>query len=566
MRKHKILALLLTLIMAVSLVLSGCNESETTPQTGDGANTPDAEQYLNVALIADVRTLDSSKATDLYSATVQLETQEGLIRVKNDGKKDIIEKAGAKDWTISSDGLTWTFTLRDYNWSDGKPVTAKDFEYAWKRLLAPETKAGYAYLIAPIIKGAEAYNAGEGKVEDVKITAKDDKTLVVELVHPVPYFDKLLGMQGLLPLRQDIVEAAGETYGQDPSKLVYCGPFTVSEWTKGTKVVLKKNPSYWDAANVKLETVNLPVIKDQNARMKAFETKEIDAVAAKGEFKEKYKGMADQKQLVWTSGYEPSTNYVFFNCKDKDKVFTNRNIRMAFSLAIDRETFVNNVVKFGVPAYGWAPYQLMIGDDQFRDKVPEPLKEVKDDPKELLLKGMQELGLGNDPSKLTVTFLSSGTDADSKSQAEALQDMWQKKLGVTVKLDAVTDFPQFLDRIDNEQFQISAMAWAGDYNDPMTFFDMWTIANAAPGGNNSAKWESQEYDDLIEKLMYEQDNAKRLEMFKQAEKMVVVDAAAIAPYSFRDKDIFKYPYVKDLTVPLFGPLWDFKTAYTQGRE
>ena len=566
MKKHKLLALFLALVMVVSLVLSGCNKNQTTPQGDTGSGKPDADQHLSLPLVADVRTLDSSKATDLYSATVQLETQEGLIRVRNDGKKDTIEKAGAKDWKVSDDGLTWTFTLRDYKWSDGKPVTAGDYEYAWKRLLNPETKSGYAYLIAPVIKGAEDYNAGKGKVEDVKITAKDDKTLVVELVHPTAYFDKLLGMQGLLPLRKDIVEAAGETYGQDPSKLVYCGPYTVSEWTKGSKVVLKKNPSYWDADNVKLATVELPVVIDLNARMKAFDTKQIDAVGAKGEFKEQYKKLADEKKLVWTSGFEPSTNYVFFNCKDKNGIFTNRNIRMAFSLAIDRETYVKNVVKFGVPAYGWAPYELMIGNDQFRDKVKEPLKEVKDDPKELLLKGMQEAGLGNDPSKITVTYLNSSTDADARSQAEALQNMWQEKLGVKVKIEATTDFPQFLDRIDQEQFQVSAMAWIGDYNDPMTFFDMWTIPNAAPGGNNSAKWESKEYDALIDKLMQEQDESKRLEMFAQAEKMLVVDAAAIAPYSFRDKDTFRYPYVKDLGTPLFGPIWDFKTAYTQGRE
>jgi oligopeptide transport system substrate-binding protein len=208
---------------------------------------------------------------------------------------------------------------------------------------------------------------------------------------------------------------------------------------------------------------------------------------------------------------------------------------------------------------------LLNGETEFRKAVPEPLKQVKDDPKTLLLKGMQELGLGSDPGKLTVTYLNSGTTARDKTIGEYLQNTWQTKLGVVVKLDAVVDFGQFLDRVDQEQFQMGGMAWSGDYNDPMTFFDMWTSANAAPGGNNASKWENKEYDALVEEAQNTTDMTKRMQLFTKMEKMIVVDDAIIAPTQFRDKDTFIRPYVKNLNLPLFGPIWDFKTAYTAGR-
>lgn len=574
MRKHRLLALLLMLVMVASIAFTGCGGS-TTPAPDNSQKpatvTADAEQHMNVAFIADVRSLDSAKVTDLYSATALLETMEGLIRVTNDGEKDVSQKAGAESWTVSPDGTVWTFKLRDQKWSDGKAVTANDYEYAWKRAINPLTKSGYAYLVNTIIKGAPAL-AGlktqaevDVKMKDVGIKAVDAKTFEVTLIGPCPYFDKLLGMQTLLPQRQDIVEAGGETYGQDATKLVYNGPFVISEWVKGSKLTLKKNANYWDAANVKLDTVGIPIIKDEAARMKSFETNETDAVAAAGDYKKKYVAATTAGTYTHFAGFEPSSNYIFFNAKDKDKIFTNRDIRLAFSLALNREEYAESVIKFGVAAYGWAPFKLLNGDTEFRKSVPEPLKDVKDDPKTLLLKGMQALGLGSDPSKLTVQFLSSGTTARDKTIAEYLQNTWQTKLGVKVTLDAVVDFPQFLDRVDTEQFQISSMAWSGDYNDPMTFFDMWTSANAAPGGNNASKWESKAYDDLVANAMKEQDANKRLELYKQMEKMIVVDEAIIAPTQFRDKDVFRYPFVKNLQVPLFGPLWDFKTAYTAGR-
>lgn len=561
MKSKKMFAAVVAFVLALSVGLTGCGKSQ---QGGNNSNDKiDKDQYLNLILPADVKTLDSSKATDSYSGQIIGEVMEGMTRITNDGQKDKVELAGAEKIDKSEDGLTWTFHLRDYSWSDGKKVTAEDFKYAWLRLLDPNTASDYAYFIFDI-KNAAEYNAGKAKAEDVGIKVIDEKTLQVTLNNPVPYFDQIVAFKNLVPLRKDIVEAAGETYGQDPAKLVYNGPFVVEQWVKGSKVVLKKNEKYWDAKSVKLQTVNFQVVKEEASRMKMFETKQLDAVGARGEYLTKYKEQAQKGQIAYMTGYTPSSTYVFFNVNDKSKVFSSPKVRLAFSLALDREDYVKNVMKRGYAAYGWVPYALLNGDKEYRKEVPEPLKAAMEqykDPKALFQEGLKDLGL--DPNKqYEFLYLSSGTDALTRTLDEWYQKQWETKLGVKIKIESTSDFPQFLDRVDRGEYQISAMGWSGDYNDPMTFFDMFTTGN----GNNPGKWSNKDYDALVDKVRKETDFNKRLELFKQMEEILVVKDAGIAPMVYRDKHLFLQNYVKGLQAPLFGMDYEIKYAYTSGRQ
>ncbi|TDT61066.1 peptide ABC transporter substrate-binding protein [Fonticella tunisiensis] len=561
MKSKKMFAAVVAFVLALSVGLTGCGKSQ---QAGNNSNDKiDKDQYLNLILPADVKTLDSSKATDSYSGQIIGEVMEGMTRITNDGQKDKVELAGAEKIDKSEDGLTWTFHLRDYSWSDGKKVTAEDFKYAWLRLLDPNTASDYAYFIFDI-KNAAEYNAGNAKAEDVGIKVIDEKTLQVTLNNPVPYFDQIVAFKNLVPLRKDIVEAAGETYGQDPAKLVYNGPFVVEQWVKGSKVVLKKNEKYWDAKSVKLQTVNFQVVKEEASRMKMFETKQLDAVGARGEYLTKYKEQAQKGQIAYMTGYAPSSTYVFFNVNDKSKVFSSPKVRLAFSLALDREDYVKNVMKRYYAAYGWAPYALLNGDKEYRKEVPEPLKAAMEqykDPKALFQEGLKDLGL--DPNKqYEFLYLSSGTDTLTRTLDEWYQKQWETKLGVKIKIESTSDFPQFVDRVDRGEYQISAMGWAGDYNDPMTFFDMFTTGN----GNNPGKWSNKDYDALVDKVRKEADFNKRLELFKQMEEILVVKDAGIAPVAYRDKHLFLQNYVKGFQAPLFGMDYEIKYAYTSGRQ
>lgn len=528
---------MLALVLALTVGLAGCTK---------GGSKIDGEQFLNIPFPADVRTLDSSKATDSYSGEILGETMEGLTRIIVENGLDKVINTGAKDIKISDDGKVYTFTLNDLKWTDDKPVTAEEYVYSWTRLLDPATASDYAYLVY-CIKGAEEFNSGKGSAADLGIKAKDAKTLEVTLNYPVPYFTQLTAFKNLVPLRKDKVEAAGEKYGQDPAQLVYNGPFVIKSWSKGTEIVLEKNEKYYNAKAVKLKTVNFKIIKEEQTQMQAFQAKQIDITGAKGEYRAKFAKEAEANGYTINKGNDPVAAYVFFNTNDKDKLFTNAKVRLAFSIALDREDYIKNVFKRNYPAYGWAPHGLLNGKDEFRQKVEEPLKKAiadNKDPKALFQAGLKELNL--DPNATyTINYLNSSTDTFSKTIAEWYANQWKTKLGVETKIDAVPDFPQFLDRTDRGEFQVASMAWGADYNDPMTFFDMWTTGN----GNNPGKWSNKEYDDLVKKVALETDFAKRLEMFKKMEQILVVDDAGIAPTYYRDMYSFIHGYAKNIMQP-----------------
>ena len=220
MGKKKLLATILSTTLLLTTILSGCGQSSTGAKGATASSS--APQVINVAIPEDIATLDTSKIADSSSNTIAQETQEGLVRLD----KNKIVAAGAEKWETSTDGLTWTFHLRDYSWSDGKKVTAADYEYAVKRAFDPATACPNAGIFYSI-KGGEAYNTGKGKVEDVGVKAVDEKTLQFTLKTPTPYFIQLMNFVSLLPIRQDIVEKGGESYGTDAKAVIYTGPFMV---------------------------------------------------------------------------------------------------------------------------------------------------------------------------------------------------------------------------------------------------------------------------------------------------------------------------------------------------
>lgn len=565
MKSKKILATLLAAMLATG-VLAGCGSKPTDPTSAGtkpaGSESKlDKDQYLNLAETDDAKTLDSVLGTDAISFSILNNIMEGLAREENVNGVPTIKPAGAEKWDVSADGLVWTFHLRDHNWTDGKKVTAADYEYAWKRLLDPKTAAEYASFLF-LVKNGEEFNAGKAKAEDVGIKAVDEKTFQVTLKAPVAYFDKFLAFKVLLPQRKDIVEAQGDSYGQDHTKMVYNGPFVLSQWQKGAKFEFTKNEKYWDAATVKLQKVNMPIVKETDPRMQMFEAKQLDESGAIGDYLAKFKGKVDKGELNYQKGTDPTVFYVLYNTVDKNKVFTNAKVRKAFSLVIDRQGFLDSVYKRNIPAYGVVPFLTNIGDKEYRKVVEEPLKaELGKDAVALLKEGLTELGMDPDPAKLEVTYLSGGTTALDKTIAEFYQDQWQKKLGVKVKVDAAADFKSFLKRMHDGDFQFCQTGWGADYNDPQTFMGIF-LSN---DGNNNGKYNNPEYDKLVNAANAEPDNTKRLELYKQAEKLLIADDAAVAPTFYRDRNAFFQTYVKNLQLPLFGADFEFKWAYTEGR-
>ncbi|ADL69564.1 extracellular solute-binding protein family 5 [Thermoanaerobacterium thermosaccharolyticum DSM 571] len=544
MKGHKKIVIIgLVLLMALSAVLAGCGGSASNSASNSGND----KQVLNLNLIQEPPTLDPQKATDVVSIDILTEVLDGLTRYDKDGK--IKPGSGlAKSWDISKDGLTYTFHLRDAKWSDGNPITAQDFEYAWKRALDPNTASQYAYQLF-YIKGAEEYNSGKGSADQVAVKALDDKTLQVTLKAPTPQFLGLTSFVTYLPLEKSIYEKYGDKVGTDPDKLVYSGPFVISQWNHEQSITLKKNKDYWDSSSVKLQTVNFSMIKDNNTLVQNYDNNTLDSIFVPGDYIDKYKNSSEYSDKALATNW-----YVQFNTKSP--VFKNADIRKAFTLAIDRKTFVEQVTKDGsIPAEAVVPPGVPGYNGDFRKEAGETYFKDNDvaQAKELLKKGMSELGISKLP---TITLLGDDTD-NAKKYDQALQQMWKQNLGVNVQIQNVA-FKVRLDMMDKGNYDMVFAGWAADYNDPLTFLDMWETNN----GNNSAFYSNPEYDKLIDEAKVNGDLKSRNDQLIQAEKILMNDMP-IGPVYFQARPFVVKPYVKDLYFPTFGSDWEFKWAYIQ---
>ena len=560
MKSKKMLASLLALSMLTSVALVGCGKGEGK---GSGAanGEADSDQYLNVLLQAEPKTIDQSKASDSVSSEVLTNCQEALTRdVQDENGQDKIEPGMAESWKASEDKTVWTFNLRDAKWSDGQAITAKDFIYGITRTLDQNTASPYAFLLYPI-KNAKEFNSGEVKVEELGVKAIDDKTLEFTLKAPCPYFLDLTYFKVMQPQRQDIVEQHGDGYGSEANTMVYSGPFVISEWVHNNKVEFTKNPEYWDAKNVKLEKATMKIIKDESARMNEMYNGSLDvAPVSKPEWIEK---LDSTGQFEVKKGYSGATNYTYFN--QTDKLFSNAKVRKAFIIAQDRENNAKTIMRgLAEPALSFVPPQVQIGGEEYRAKANDlPVKDLtveNPDPKALLIEGMKELGLGEDPSTINIKYLQDGTDARAKEMAEFQQQLYREKLGVNLEVDYV-EWAQFQTRTDNMDYQMASAGWTGDYNDPNTYLDLWVTGTK----NVPTGWSNPKYDEIIDKASQTADPEERTKLFKEAERILIYEDGVISPQVWKYKSTYVRKYVKNYTSPIFGKP-DLKYTYTSGRE
>lgn len=558
MKFKKLMAVVTTFAVASALFV-GCGGSDSASSSGETTKI-DSEQLYNGYLGAEPGTLDSSKCSDTYGNSILYDIMEPLTRLEDDKDGNgVLVAAGAEKWESNENGTVWTFHLRDNKWSDGQAVKAQDYEYGIKRSLDPKTGSPYAYLLTPI-KNAEAVNEGKMVLQDLGVKAVDDKTLEITLSEPTPYFLSLTYQTPMFPLRQDIVEKNGEKYGSEKETLIYNGPFTVTDWTHNSKIVLAKNDSYWDKDNVKLQTINYPIMQDINAIYNSLENNSIDSAGVtKPEWRDRF---AKNDKLENVRVVNQRVNFAFYN--HKDTIFKNNNIRQAFSLGMDREEIANTIFN-GIhePAYGWVPKSVTgDGEKEYRSVVTEPLKDIKDknsDAKALLIKGMEELGLGSDPATLKVKFTLGGTDQWFRTFGEYLQQMYKKTLGVNLEIEFL-EWPLFQSKVQKGEFQIGYMSWGAEFNDPISMLKLVTSDSTAI----LSGWKNEKYDELIKKASVEMDAQKRLELYKEAEK-VLFDDAVLCPVVYTASNIFRYKYLKGVSDNPFSTAGS-KQVYTQGRK
>ena len=556
----KLLALVLCLCMALSLVACTTTtepaESPSSSSSTGGADEPDSTttepMVYRDLYSSEVTTLNYLIASQQWDQQVAANVIDSLV--ENDPYGNIIPGL-ALSWENSADGLTWTFHLRENYWNDGVQVTAQDYAYTLQMCATPAT--GYPYAADMyVIKNFEAVVSGEMDVSELGVNVVDDLTLEIELSYVCP---ALLNTVSFLPLRQDVYEEWGDRYGSEAETMTCCGPFVLDEWTHNSTLKMSKNEQYWDAETVKLEDVTYHIVTEEIARYNMLDNGSLDSLSVSDvDYIARFSAREDLNAIHYSSA---RTVMMVFN--NEDPAFSNRNVRLAFSLAFPREesaTYIFN--DLNEAAWSLTPPPVTENGVAIRDATGEPLKQLvadNPDPKAVLIEGLKELGMSEDPADFEFELYMSGTNSKMHTMGEYWQQELQEALGCTITL-RYDDYAIFSDNCSNGDFQVGYLSW-GANADPSYMFNLFTsTSNSIPGKHNNP-----EYDELAAAVQQELDYEKRLEMFAELDNMLVTEDVAICPVVFGGGITFRYDYVYGVDESAFTDA-GVKYVYTAGRE
>lgn len=494
---------------------------------------------------------------------------EGLVeRVADERGNAIIKPTSAKDWNLSKDGTVWTFRIRENAvWNDGVPVTAQDFVYSFRMMATPEVGCTNAWLFDGIILNFEEAHYEEGKKpQDIGVRAVDKKTVQFKLTKPCAYFPDLLA--GVKPVRQDKYEQWGEAYGSSIDKVVMNGPFLVESWSPMVQMTFVRNPRHWDAPNIMLQKMERKIIQDPSTHVQALINGEIDVGATNDpDWQELLKREGDRFKVM----LEPANAPEFFGFNCNNKYFKNPKIRLAFSLAIDREQYIEDVLDgLAEPLYSMMPSVMMCGNVPYhemvggRNQIVKELMKKYPDPKALLIEGLKEEGLDPDPAKMKVRYATRGTAEFSKKAAEWLLQHWREKLGVSIIIDMI-EWNIMWDKVDKGDYDICTSGWGPYYNDPNALLEIFHPVNGYFDSKKSG-WtgpDADRFQALLDEAADTVDAKARAEKLLQAEQLLV-GTGVIAPTYCGIGTYYIANYINGYyTNPHAGV--DYTKMYTKGR-
>lgn len=566
-KRSRMLAGMLAAVLAAGM-LTGCGgggdaegttagaQSETQAAAETAAEAEQAEQvftYSTGSVVVGLNPIMNTTAPDNLAHNILCEPLVKNVTAENNTTQII--PGAAESWELSEDGKTYTFHLHEgMKWSDGEPFTAHDFEYTLKLMADPDTAAVNAWLFDGIIEnfGDALYSNGK-TAEDIAVTAVDDVTLEIRLVHPASYFLELVS--SLFPVRQDKYEEWGDAYGSSAEKAVYSGPFMVESWSQNTEMVAVKNPYHWDAENIKLDRIVQKVIQESATAIQAFINGELDVIATSD---------PNWGQMILETGNvteyavpNSAPEFLMFNLNNE--YLSNTKVRQAISIAFDRQEFVDTLRDGrAVPIYSVMPDTMMVGDKTYTELVGganyfvKAMQEETPDPKQLLEEGLAELGLPADASQVTIRFASRGTDELSKKIAEWYKQIWETNLGITVEIDMM-EWNVMWEKIDAGDYDIAVGGWGPYYNEPSAILSLYDPDN---GYFNSSKtgWDDENaalFKELCTKAVDTVDDAEKAQLYLQAEELLVKNAI-IAPEYLEESPSYVANYVKNYHVSTNG--------------
>lgn len=531
----------------VAVVVAGCSSSNTAaPSTNNNTNTPapaaqqpaestGKEKKIVYALPSEPETLDPTLNVYSRSSIVMQNLFRGLYKISQDG---LPVPSLASETKLDETGTKYTFKINpNAKWSDGKPVTAHDFEYSWKRVLNPDVASEAAFDLF-YLKNGQAYNEGKATADQVGVKAVDDQTLEVELENPTTYFLNLLCATSYYPVRKDVVDG-NDGWTKTPETYLVTGPFTLSEIHPKQKYVLKKNPNYLDADKVQLDTLEIVFIEAAEAELAAYTNGEIDV-------SDNINNESLQKYLNTPEFFaEPRIGTYYFDYNTSVKPFDDPRVRKAFAISINREAIVKNVLQSNEKiAFGFVPYgmpDLVDPTKEYRDVVGDLFKEDVAEAKRLLA----EAGYPDGKGLPEIEFMTMSGNTD-KDIAQALHSMWKENLGVEVTIN-ILESKIYWDEMRMGNFMIARDGWTGDYLDPMTNLTLFETVNAKDG----PRWSNAEYDALLKENREIQDQAKRAANYAKAEKILMDEMPVFPLYFYQDTYLAK-PHVKGVMKNYIG--------------
>ncbi|NWK70928.1 peptide ABC transporter substrate-binding protein [Bacillus paramycoides] len=544
----KKIPLLLASTLTASMLLGACSyQKEDAKAKGKetATSSSNGKQILNLTELSEIPSMDASLASDSASSTALNNTMEGLYRTGKDQKR---MPGVAEDVQKLEDGKKYIFKLRkDAKWSNGEPVTAKDFVYSWKRAVNPDTKATYSYIMFDI-KNAEKIHKRELPADQLGVKAIDDYTLEVELDNPVPYFIDLTVYPVFYPLNENFVKSQGDKFGLEANTTLYNGPFVMSDWKHEQSFQFKKNPSYWDNKTVKIEEINFNIVKNTSTDVNLYETNAIDRAVLTSEFVDKFR-----QNPEFQTRKEAGVAYLRFN--QNNKYLSNKNLRKAISMSFDRDNIAKVILNNGaIGAYGFVGKDFAEGPNKkdFRAENGNLVETDSKEAKKLWETAKKELGT----DKIELEFLSFDNE-DAKKIGEFLKGEMEKNLpGLTIKIKQ-QPFAQKNKLEDSQQYDMAFGIWAPDFPDPISYLDMF-VTN---GSQNKTGYSNPKYDELILKAKTDtKDLQARWNNLLEVEKILIKEDAVIAPIFQKGSAYVVKGAVKDIIPINYGGKLTYKWA------
>lgn len=494
-------------------------------------------QELVFNIYSEPPTLDPNLVCDTTSGLITSMLFEGLLKLQPSKSMGI-----AKRYELSDDGTVYTFYLKKTKWSNGLPLTAHDFAFAWRLALIKSSETTHNLYF---IKNAAAIHAKKSPIEELGVEVIDDYTLQVTLEHPTPFFLELLHQAPYLPICEAIA-TKDPNWALEAKNYICNGPFTLLEWTHNNQILLQKNPNFWEAENVQLNLVKALIIQDSTTEIALFEDGTIDWTGRPVSIGIPTDALMDVKASGRLQTYTTAATY-FYLFNTTRPPFTNKKMRQAFAMAINRRELIESITKNEERvATSLVPPSLLQKSSYFKDGDILQAKSLFEE-------GLKELGMTRET--LPVITLSYNTSEAHHKFAQAIQQQWREAFAVEIKLEN-QEWKVYLSQLQQQNFSLARMSWQANYNDAYTFLENFKYREDQV---NQTGWEDPEYIELLDRSFTTKDPTERIELFKRAEH-ILLDAMPLIPIYFSSIAFLAHPKLKSYYISPLGEV-DFRYAY-----